>query len=290
MHNRKDIDDIAYDILKRSKSLDVYPTPVDHIVQFCELNLGNSDYFHRIPKNYLAKNFDVFNRMLSKVFGVLDREAKHIYIDPTLLNVKQSFLKLHETGHHCLPWQRHVCYFDNEFTLAPEVQDTFEAEANYFASSALFQGERFDVEIKKLPLEIGSPLALAKRFGGSNHASIRRYVEHNKKRCALIVLDTKAEANGLIPLRNYFQSKSFAANFGNFSLPETFGIESPFIKDYKRNRRLHKNGNMQIETEEGVTEFDYHYFFNHHNAFVLILPIGEKNKSRTEIHIISQKD
>ena len=114
--------------------------------------------------------------------------------------------------------------------------------------------------MKKLPLEIGSPLVLAKKFGGSNHASLRRYVEQNKKRCALIVLDTKAEANGFIPLRNYFQSKSFAASFGNVSLPETFGIESPFIKDYKSNRRLHKNGNAQIETEEGFTEFAYIIF------------------------------
>src|ERR1700741_5616639 len=99
MHNKKDIDNIVYDILKKSKSLDVFPTPIDQIVHFCELNLGNSDYFHQIPKNYLAKNLDVFNRMLSKVFGVLDREIKHIYIDPSLPAVKQSFLKLHETGH-----------------------------------------------------------------------------------------------------------------------------------------------------------------------------------------------
>jgi Zn-dependent peptidase ImmA (M78 family) len=229
MHNKRDIDNIVYDILKRSKSLDVFPTPVDQIVQFCELNLGNSDYFHKIPKNYLAKNIDVFNRMLNKVFGILDREIKHIYIDPKLPGVKQTFLKLHETGHHCLPWQSHICYFDNKLTLTHEVQETFEAEANFFASSALFQLDRFDEEMKKLPLEIGSPMSLAERFGSSKHAALRRYAENSKKKCALLVLEKKSGDRESLSLRNSFQSQSFTLNFGNISFPEILGKEFPFV-------------------------------------------------------------
>ena len=106
MHTGKDIESIIYDILKKSKSLDVFPTPIDQILEYCELHLGNSNYFHNIPKNYIAKNVDVFNRMLKKVFGVLDREIKHIYIDPSLPNVKQTFVKLHEAGHHDVGFDR----------------------------------------------------------------------------------------------------------------------------------------------------------------------------------------
>jgi len=288
MHNKKDIDNIVYDVLKKSKSLDIFPTPVDKIVQFCELNLGNSDYFHKIPKNYFAKNLDVFNRMLSKVFGVLDREIKHIYIDPKLPGVKQTFLKLHETGHHCLPWQSHICYFDNELTLTQEVQEAFEAEANFFASSALFQLDRFDEEMKKLPLEIGSPIALADKFGGCKHAAIRRYAEHSKKRCALIELEKKSGSRESLSLRNHFQSASFSSDFGNITFPDILGKEFPFVADYSRGRKLHKDGSVLIETQDGHANFTYHYFFNGHNVFVLIIPVGEKNKSRTQIHILSQ--
>jgi len=288
MHNKKDIDNIVYDVLRRSKALDVFPTPVDHIVQFCELNLGDSDYFHKIPTNYLAKNLDVFNRMLNKVFGVLDREIKHIYIDPKLPAVKRMFLKLHETGHHCLPWQKHVCYFDNELTLTQEVQEDFEAEANFFASSALFQLDRFDADIKTLPLEIGSPMALAKKFGASNHAAIRRYAEQSKKRCALLVLEKKESNGEILTLRNNFQSASFTSSFGNITFPNILGKEFPFVVDYSRGRKFHKDGSILIETEDESCNFTYHYFFNGHNVFVLIIPVGEKNKSRTEIHIVSQ--
>lgn len=225
--------------------------------------------------------------MLSKVFGVLDREIKHIYIDPNLPGVKQSFVKLHETGHHCLPWQRHVCYFDNELSLAPEVQETFEAEANFFASAALFQLDRFDVEMEKLPLEIASPIALAKKFGGSNHAAIRRYAEHSKKRCALLVLEKIPNNQESLALRNYFQSPSFSSDFGNIIFPVILEKEFPFVADYNRGRKLHKDGSLYIKTAAGLSNFTYHYFYNHHNVFVLIIPIGEKNKSKTQIHIVS---
>ena len=82
---KKDIDDIIFDILKKSKSLDVFPTPVDKIVEYCELNLSNKNEFHEIPRNYIAKNVDAFKRMMKKILGALDREEKVIYIDPTLL-------------------------------------------------------------------------------------------------------------------------------------------------------------------------------------------------------------
>jgi hypothetical protein len=287
MHNKKDIDNIVYDILKQSKSLDVFPTPVDHVVQFCELNLGNSDYFHKIPKNYLAKNIDIFNRMLNKISGVLDREIKHIYIDPSLPDLKRNFIKLHETGHHCIPWQQHICYLDNELTLAPEVEEAFEMEANFFASSALFQLDKFEAEMKKLPLEIGSPIALAAKFGGSKHAAIRRYVEHNKKRCALLVLDKIEGDRKFLSLRNQFLSATFTSDFGNISFPEILGWDFPFVGDFFRGRRLHKDGSVKIEANDCYSNFDYHYFYNGHNIFVLIMPVGEKIKSRTQIHIIS---
>jgi hypothetical protein len=36
-HTRKDIEKISYEILRGSKSLDIFPTPVDKIVEYAEL-------------------------------------------------------------------------------------------------------------------------------------------------------------------------------------------------------------------------------------------------------------
>lgn len=288
--SKKNIDNIVFDILRKSKSLDIFPTPVDKIVEYCELNLNNNDGFHSGVNTYIAKNADAFNRMIKKVLGALDRERKIIYINPSLPNVKQNFIKLHEAGHSALPWQNEVKYFDDEYSLNPDVKEMFEAEANYFASAGLFQLDRFEDDMTNLPLEIGSPIALAKKFGGSNHASIRRYSELSKKRCALIVLENK-DKNGdrfSLGFRNNFQSKSFLKEFGELSWPEKFDITYPFVQDYRRKRQFHKEGVINIETLNGIENFSYHYFFNGFNVFVLILPKGEEIKSRTKIYVTSE--
>lgn len=286
--SKKDIDDIIFDILKSSKSLDVFPTPVDKIVEYCELNLTDKNGFHNIPRNYIPKKIDAFQRMLKKIVGVFDREEKAIYIDPTINHVKKNFVKLHEVGHSVIPWQAAVEYVDDEHTLSHHVKEQFEAEANYFASTGLFQLDRFEDSINKLPLEIMSPMVLAKKFGGSNHAAIRRYAEVSKKRCALLVLENKDNSRDSLNLRNSFQSKSFSKAFGILEWPEKLDLNFPFITDYIRNRKLHKDGSIQLLTSDGFQEFNYHYFHNHYNVFVLIIPFGEKIKSRTKIYMKSE--
>ena len=114
---QNDIDKIVFDILLKSKSLDIFPTPIDKIVDYCELNSYNESGFYNIPSNYVAKNIDNFKRMLKKVVGVLDRKEKIIYIDPSLPIPKKNFIKLHETGHGAIPWQKEIEYIDDEFTL-----------------------------------------------------------------------------------------------------------------------------------------------------------------------------
>lgn len=287
---RKDIDDIVFDILKKSKSLDVFPTPVNKIVEYCELSQSHLNGFHKIPRNYLAKNIDAFQRMMKKILGALDTEEKVIFIDPSIPNVKQNFIKLHEVGHDSIPWQKDIKYIDDSHTLNPDTKEQFEAEANYFASSGLFQLDRYEDQMLKLPLEIGSPMALAKRFGGSNHSSMRRYAEISNKRCALVVLEDK-EKNGhrfSLDLRNSFQSKSFTKEFGEITWPEKLDSNFPFIQDYVRKRKFHKEGVIHLQTLSGIHSFTYHYFNNNYNVFVLIIPSGEKNKSRTKIYLSSE--
>ncbi len=293
LESKQEIEDVAFDVLKQSGALGKFPTPVDQIVQYSELKINESDDITSIPKNYIGKTSEALKKALRKLNGVLDRKEKTIYINPNQVKSRKHFVKLHEVGHHALPWQQQMYEIieDDDATLSQETDDDFEREANYFASSVLFQMDRFEEEMAKLPLEIGSPMQLAKQFGGSNHAALRRYVEYSNKRCALLVLQKPKDAIMRCEAKSYFQSKSFTKEFGRMKWPEKLGLEWDFVQDYiLRNKKLHKTGTFKYNQDErGDLFFDYHFFDNSWNAFVLIMPTGEKQRSRTKIIYGSEK-
>ncbi|HRH03412.1 MAG TPA: ImmA/IrrE family metallo-endopeptidase [Bacteroidia bacterium] len=284
--SRKDIELVSLDFLKQSKALGIFPTPVENIVRYSQLVVDTKTDITKIPKNYLLRTSEVLKRALRKWRGALDRREKVIYIDPNQPDVRKKFIQLHEVGHEALPWQRQTFEYmeDDDSTIDPDTKDEFEAEANYFASATLFQLDRFDEEMQKLPLEIKSPMYLSKLFGSSTHAAIRRYVEYSSKRCALLVLKDPEHfiVEGCM-VRNYFQSTSFTNEFGEITWQKTLGIEWTFVQDYLKKKKFHTIGQCCLATHEGVTTFQYHYFYNTYNAFVLIMPTGEKNYSRTRI-------
>ena len=281
-----DIEKIVRNILVASKAWDKLPTPVDKITEFAELQIEMGIDLSTVEPDFITSNFQFVKRALAKTLGILDRRKKTIYLDHSQIVPRKNFIKLHEVGHKACSWQSALGFIDDDKTIDPDINDKFEREASFFASGALFQLERFDDEVAKLPLEICSPLVLAKKFGGSNHAAIRRYVERSKKRLALIVLH-KPEKNGEFSakIRNYFQSEKFTADFGEISWAnEKCGLELPFIQDIKRGKRLHKDGQIALKIGSGeFVTFAYHYFNSSHNSFVLLLPLGETIKSRTVI-------
>src|SRR6478736_7866270 len=101
----KDLNAISFDILKGSKSLGIFPTPVEQIMRYSELQI-NAGAFHNVPKNFIARNADAFHRMMGKILGAFDRQKKEIYVNPSMLEVKKNFVKLHEVGHGVIPWQK----------------------------------------------------------------------------------------------------------------------------------------------------------------------------------------
>lgn len=283
---RKDINNIAYDILKQSKSFDVFPTPVTEIINFSELYVDLHAGIHSIPNNYLSKKVDILKGALKKVFGAFDRHRKIIYLEPTLQIPKKNFVQLHEVGHEVLPWQRETFAFvDDQETISYETKIEFEAEANFFASAALFQLDRFENLAKTLPLEIKSTMFLAKRFGASVHASIRRYAETINKRCALIVLNKQISNPDELFLRDFFQSQKFTKEFGLISLPASFDISWPFVQDHIMDKKYHDKGLLPIITKESKIDFEYNYFNNGYNVFILLIPAGERIKTRTKIYL-----
>lgn len=286
LNSSKDIEKISYDILKQSHALGKFPTPVSNIIEYAELKLDENPYINEIPNHYISKSADALKRALRKINGILDREKKIIYVDTKQLENRKRYVKLHEVGHEVLPWQKEMYEIleDDEITISEIVKDEFEAEANYFASSTLFQLEKFDEEVNKLPLEIGASFELSKKFGASIHATLRRYVESSNNRCALLVLKDKSVPKLNCVRRNYFQSDRFSTTFGTLNWDEILGIEWPFVQDYIRGRKFHTNGFFVYNLNGcGEQHFDYHFFNNTWNAFVFILPIGEFKKSKTQI-------
>lgn len=288
LQSKKDIEKISYEILKSSKSLDVFPTPIDKIISYAELSVSSGIDLSKIQSGYFSKVPDVLKKALGKLQGALDIRKKEIYLDLSVNVSKQKFVKLHEVGHNVLTWQQKTYDIleDDENTLDADTHEEFEAEANYFASATLFQQDRFVSEMDKYGLEIEAALQLSKYFGASIHATLRRYVEYSEKRCVLIVLKDRASCGA--KLRDRFQSQSFTKTFGELSIPTELERVYPFIQDYCSNIKLKTDGLVSLPTKNGSVDFTYHFFDNTYNAFVFLFPVGEKKSTRTKF-IISAK-
>jgi Zn-dependent peptidase ImmA (M78 family) len=292
LQSSKDIDKISFDLLKASNSYGVFPTPVDKITGYSDLIVTGGIDIKSLEKKYKSFIFsEALKSGLEKVRGFLDRREKIIYVDTEQTATRQGFVKLHETGHNVLPWQtKTVQFLDDDKTLAPEIKEEFEAEANYFASVTLFQCDIFLNECKKYELGIAATFQLSKMFGASTHATLRRYVEESPKRCALLVLKDVSQ-RGQKPnahYRNYFHSKRFEKEFGELTWTAEMGWEWPFIKDYYFNKKVKTDGSLSIQTLNGQKEFCYHFFNNTFNGFVFIFPKGENKKTRTTIILKSK--
>ncbi|WP_281296956.1 ImmA/IrrE family metallo-endopeptidase [Flavobacterium limnophilum] len=295
---RKEIEKISHNILKESKSFDIFPTPVDKILSYSnfavdnKIDLQNIDdsFFDSFKEKLVDPSKKALLHALSKIKGFFYREEKIIYIDVNLdKNLgKKNFVKLHEIGHGVLSWQDEVILaLDNDETLSEEYDEQFEAEANYFASVTLFQHERFLEECEKLNLGLGAVMALSKKFGASVHSAFRNYVLQSKNRCALLVLNHPINQNGFtntLTTRDLFYSKKFSQEIGELTLPNEFGFKWAFVQDFKFKKKFLENGTISLMTKDGEQlKASYHFFNNTYNSFVFIFPKGEKNRSKTKI-------
>lgn len=291
---KKDIQKISREVLKQSKSFDVFPTPVEKILNYSELAVNQELDLVNIDRGFLEKLKDktgqglrTLQSGLSKIKGIIFRPEKIIYVDVNQSFGRQNFVKLHEIGHALLPWQNQVALaMDNDSTLSNVFEDQFEAEANYFASITLFQQDRFMEEMNKLDLSMESAMALAKKFGSSVHSALRNYVVNSKNRCALLVLNKIPDAKGngsICSKRDLFHSNSFINNIGRLDLPNEYGFKWDFIKQFKFKKRFFKS-EISLKTEhEEYAKFNYHYFYNTYNIFIFIFPKGEVKKSSTKV-------
>ena len=191
-HTKKDIEKKSLDILRGANALDIFPTPVEKITLYTGLTIATDIDLAHVNKMFVSALTDHVksnaNRVSGSIRGLLHRPQKTIYLDQSQLPTRKSFVTVHEIAHEVLTWQHEVLScLDDDTTLDPNVDEQFEAEANYFASTTLFQHDRFLHQIGQHEIGVQSCIKIAKHFGASLHATIRRYVEQSPKKCALLV-------------------------------------------------------------------------------------------------------
>ncbi len=139
-----------------------------------------------------------------------------------------TFSQLHETAHAVLPWQRDITAVteDCQKTLAPEIADEFEREANAFATEVIFQLDTFTREAADHDFNILVPVRLSKKYGGSIYSAVRRYVSTHHRSCTVLILDppkTEDICGFTCELRRVVTSASFSSKpLGELIWPESF--------------------------------------------------------------------
>ena len=186
------VSDTARKLLSRGDAWGRFPTPVGDLLVAANLKLAPVSAFdENAMLRYLRQAGESASRFLrrsiDKVLGIFDVHANTVHIDTSVSNEKQTFLKLHETGHKELPHQCSLYRWiqDCNKHLAPEVADLFEREANTFATIVLFQDDTFAKMTADEPFGIKVPMSAGKKFGASVYAAIREYVRRNVKVCAV---------------------------------------------------------------------------------------------------------
>ena len=223
-YDLRTVEERARQILDRADAWNRFPVPTNDILAAAKVQVVPTSAFD--PEVILAYIMDKavntgarIKSAITKVLGLYDAGEALIHIDITVVKSKQTFLKLHETGHHEMPTHRKIFRFfqDCKKTLAPEIANQFEREANNFARFVLFKGNTFAEHAADCVFGIKTPIKLAKKFGASLYASAREYVRTHHRVCAVYVLEPLeyVEGDGMqAAVRRIEASSTFITQFG----------------------------------------------------------------------------
>ncbi|MBX9609841.1 MAG: ImmA/IrrE family metallo-endopeptidase [Gammaproteobacteria bacterium] len=217
--------------LRQSNVLGTLPTAIDEIMRVAKVREVEEDFLnpsfiaklmHRVGQTGLA-----IKQAVSKVIGLFHATEGLVFIDRSLMMVRQRFVRLHESAHGFLPWQRpmYALVQDSEESLDPDTADLFDREANVFASEVLFQLDKFRDMAEEQPFDIFTPVRLAPKFNASVYAAIRQYVSKNHRSCAVVVLNMPELIPGdgfRVTLRRVVASESFKLTFAGRTWAEVY--------------------------------------------------------------------
>lgn len=218
----------ALKALTQADAIGVFPTPIDRIMAVSKVELARDDLADEtLLRSFRSRAKGAIKRAVEKIRGVVDIVARIVYLDQALHKAQLPFLKLHETAHAVLPWQKdlYAVTEDCGMTLDPEIAEVFEREASNFATEVIFQGDAFQSEAADYKFGIRAPLDLAKTYGSSVYMAVRRYVSTHHRACGVLVLEmpeVDQEFGFRCELRRFVSSPSFDTQFGSLYWPDFF--------------------------------------------------------------------
>lgn len=273
----------AIGLLNKGDGWDRLPTPVSDLMTAANLRVAPMSAFNvRALEQYARQAGEAATRLvksaIDKVLGIFDVQADVVHIDEAAVKKeKQNFLKLHETGHKEIPHQRGLFKWiqDCSKTLAPEIADLFDREANNFATIVLFQDDRFATMTADSAFGIKVPLSVGRKFGASAYAAIREYVRRHQKACAVIVLEKPepCHVHGMTAvIRRIDRSPEFARRFGELKLPDRIIAGSPLASFIPGpGKRMSSPGHLPLsDLNNDRHEFIGEGFSTPFNVFILI--------------------
>jgi hypothetical protein len=265
--------------LREAGVLGVFPTPVNRIMEVARVQEVQGEVLGDSLINRLrAKAGSALKRALSKVLGLFHASEGLIFIDQALHVMKKRFVRLHESAHGFLPWQRpmYAVVEDCEKSLDAESADAFDREANVFASEVLFQLDTFSEMAASESFSIWVPVKLSAKFEASIYSSIRQYVSKNHRPCAVLVLNKPeiCPVSGFkATLRRFVVSPEFAMFLPGQTWPESYGPDDELgaMVPVGKGRRASRPRRIELTDANGVShECVAEAFTQGHQVFILI--------------------
>ena len=224
--------------LRRVETYGVLPTPLDQILEAQRLGLVQD--LEEDRTSFLAglsgKAQFAAKAMLNKLRGVLDTRERKVWVRERKGKPRLSrFPTAHEIAHDLLPWhQVRSEYLDNGETLAPEVRNVLEREANYTAAQLLFQGSAFQERVRSVKESLESALALADEHETTFHSTLWAWVEAQDRPVAVAVYGklglVGTDGTPLYRRREVYAADRFAGKYGDVELPDRIGAGSPWVR------------------------------------------------------------
>lgn len=265
--------------LREASAFGVFPTPVGRIMDVAKVTeVKNELLGDSLLIRLRVKAGSALKRALSKVLGLFHASEGLVFIDQTLHKMKQRFIRLHESAHGFLPWQRpmYAVVEDCEKSLDAESADTFDREANVFASEVLFQLDTFSEMAASEEFSIWVPVKLSTKFEASIYSSIRQYVSKNHRPCAVLVLNKPeiCPVSGFkTTLRRVAVSTEFLKLFPGQRWPEDYGPDDELgsMVPFGTGRRASRPRRIELTDANGLAhECVAEAFTQGHQVFILI--------------------
>ena len=273
----------AAKILNLADAIGQFPTPVSEIMDVAKIKIAPQDIWNDkfLKQLRLKTKEDSILSAKTKLLGIYDSKSKFIFISPDVHPAKNTFIKLHEIGHAYIPWQKDLfsLFEDCKKTLALDVKQQFEREANVFASEVLFQGNYFKKEALDYSFSLKTPVKLSKKYGASIYSSIRRFVSTNDRICALLVFNFPVLNSNFAGLRRTISSTNFS-NYFDESYIEKIQIDSKTCKSIQNSSQAFCLNSIDLFDQNGNShEFVVEVCCNSFQIFSLIYPRKKLTKS-----------